>query len=509
MPKGVYCFQIPERRMKRIMLKKAGRFTLYLALISIVLNSFLSPKIEVQADNSTASLQYKYKPLRGGFGTAMKLYYNDGTFYYKSQLFGRNLAHQSTDLKTWTKIISPDTFGSSTTFDLHSLSFIGGRVYATGYTQTGDMLNYTNSSFLGYMNNTSNSSSSWTRSSFPTGNLLLGPIATDGSHYVIGVGNDNVIYQQSSSSNGIEEKVWTSSRNITNGSRFENAVYDGVNKRFILADDEGNVVYSTDGGNAWKKLVLDSASAISDLVQVGGTTYISGGDGVWKLKGTTVTRLLPSGSNYRAVAVDENNNVYSLRMDGTVLMSSDDGATWSTLVVADSENTSTYFGAMEYGNGKLLVGGNNGLYEVVVSTPEVKVSYVSGDHGTISVDSEMVEVGGFPTAVPNVTPDSGYHFTGWSSDGGVTLLSSEKLRATVVMEATTYTAYYSQIVKGDINGKDGVSPADALLLKKYLRGEDIGFEFGPAELEAADVNSDGVVNEADVQAILAMFTGKG
>ncbi|MNW56844.1 hypothetical protein D3C74_345960 [compost metagenome] len=289
--------------------------------------------------------------------------------------------------------------------------------------------------------------------------------------------------------------------------------------------------------------------------------------------------------------------MYVLRSDGTVLLSSNSGTTWTPVAAADSSITSTAFGAMEYGDGKLLVGGNKGLYQLVTDTsitkqPEntqvnidaaatfsvsamgdnlayqwqvdttgtgnsftdvngatsssltinsasknmdgylyrvvitdasgaqfisstatlsilivkAKVSYESGDHGTISATSEDVEVGMKPTVVPTVTPDPGYRFTGWSSDGGVTKLSSDQLKATVITGAVTYTANYAQFVKGDLDGSNGVSAADAQLLAKYLKG---AITLTADQLAAADFNNDGVVDEADVKAILAFVTGKG
>ncbi|WP_341281133.1 dockerin type I domain-containing protein [Paenibacillus sp. FSL H8-0537] len=576
------------------MLKKVGRVALCLSLVSTLLVSLLLSKDEVQADGSATAPQYKYKLLKDNIGSPMKLYFNNGTFYYKSQLTGgHNVAHQSTDMQTWTKIIGSDTFGSSKSFSLANLSFIGDRTYATGYNMTTDFFDYTTTSFLGYMNDTSNTSSSWTPSAFPVESLLLGPVVTDGSNFVMGAGNSNVIYRQASSTGNIEEKAWT--KNTFSGVRIINAVYDQVNSRFILGDLRKNIYYSTNGGSTWNSIQVSSTDTdFSDLAQAGGTTYISGADGVWKLVGTTVTRILPSGSNYRALAVDEDNNVYVLRSNGTVLMSSDDGTTWTSIATPDSDITSTSFGAMQYGNGKLLVGGNAGLYQVgadlsITKQPEdtpvdvgatatfsvtasgsgltyqwqvdttgtgngftdvsgatsssltinpvlqnmngylyrviitgasgqqlisntavlslhlLKVSYQPGDHGTISAQSEDVEVGAKPVAVPTVTPDSGYRFTGWSNDGGVTKRSSEELKAMIITAETTYTAYYVQIVKGDLDGSGSVSSADAQLLVKYLKGL---ITLNPDQLAAADFNNDGFVDEMDVKAILAYIIGR-
>jgi len=73
------------------------------------------------------------------------------------------------------------------------------------------------------------------------------------------------------------------------------------------------------------------------------------------------------------------------------------------------------------------------------------VTYAAGSHGTLSGGtSETVNEGGKPTAVPTVTANSGYTFTGWSSNGGTTLLTKAQLQATTVTGAITYTAYYTQ-----------------------------------------------------------------
>jgi len=141
------------------------------------------------------------------------------------------------------------------------------------------------------------------------------------------------------------------------------------------------------------------------------------------------------------------------------------------------------------------------------STPQVAtVSYAPGDHGTIGATSEQVTLGGHPAAVPTVTPENGYHFAGWSSDGGNTKLSSEQVAATTVTADITYTAYYSLYVMGDANGDGSVTTADALILTQYIKGK---ITLTAEQLQGLDMNGDGQWNEVDVKAILAICAGKG
>ncbi|WP_260845725.1 dockerin type I domain-containing protein [Paenibacillus sp. Y412MC10] len=134
------------------------------------------------------------------------------------------------------------------------------------------------------------------------------------------------------------------------------------------------------------------------------------------------------------------------------------------------------------------------------------VSYVPGDHGTISRTSEQVEIGGHPASVPTVTPDEGYHFAGWSSDGGITKLSGQEVAASPVTADVTYTAYYTAFVMGDADGDGKVTAADALLLSKYIKGK---ITLTPEQLQALDMNGDGKWDDEDVKAILAVSVGKG
>ncbi|WP_136607693.1 dockerin type I domain-containing protein [Paenibacillus dokdonensis] len=134
------------------------------------------------------------------------------------------------------------------------------------------------------------------------------------------------------------------------------------------------------------------------------------------------------------------------------------------------------------------------------------VSYAPGDHGTISGTSEQVTIGGHPAAVPTVTPEAGYHFAGWSSDGGITKLSSQQVSASTVTADVTYTAYYTVVVMGDADGDGKVTAADALLLTKYIKGK---ITLTPEQLQALDMNGDGQWDDEDVKAILAISVGKG
>ncbi|MBJ9992088.1 hypothetical protein IAE55_25650 [Paenibacillus sp. S28] len=141
-----------------------------------------------------------------------------------------------------------------------------------------------------------------------------------------------------------------------------------------------------------------------------------------------------------------------------------------------------------------------------LTTQLATVSYAPGDHGTISHTSEQVEIGGHPASVPTVTPDEGYHFAGWSSDGGITKLSGQEVAASTVTADVTYAAYYTAFVLGDADGDGKVTAADALLLSKYIKGK---ITLTPEQLQALDMNGDGKWDDEDVKAILAVSVGKG
>ena len=72
------------------------------------------------------------------------------------------------------------------------------------------------------------------------------------------------------------------------------------------------------------------------------------------------------------------------------------------------------------------------------------VTYSAGASGSLSgVSRETVADGEYPTLVPDVTPNTGYRFDGWSTDGGATLLTKAQVKARAVTKDIAYTAYYT------------------------------------------------------------------
>ncbi|MHA6534097.1 InlB B-repeat-containing protein [Paenibacillus sp. BAC0078] len=301
------------------------------------------------------------------------------------------------------------------------------------------------------------------------------------------------------------------------GAFFTSLAFDGEGTPFIAFRDGASakatvMKYGNDGvwqfvGNAgFSEGLINKTSLAIDH----GTPYIAYQDSVYGQK-MTVMKLSEAytvsydgnGASSGSVPVDSNlyDNQASVPVAGNTGNLEKPGyafAGWNTS--ADGSGT-------DYKEGDIFTISNSKvtLYAKWTSL-NVTVNYAPGEHGTISAASETVASGGHPAAVPSVTPNSGYRFIGWSSDGGVTKLSGDELKATVVTGAITYTVYYARIVKGDANGDGILTAADALLLTKYLKGS---IQLSPEELEAADVNGDGVVDEKDVKAILAMLTGKG
>ncbi|MEK5025241.1 GLUG motif-containing protein [Paenibacillus sp. FSL M7-1046] len=60
------------------------------------------------------------------------------------------------------------------------------------------------------------------------------------------------------------------------------------------------------------------------------------------------------------------------------------------------------------------------------------------------------------------------------------------------------------IIKGDANGDGLITPADALMITQYLTGK---IMLTPEQFNALDMNNDGVLNNTDVQKIMAIYLG--
>lgn len=131
----------------------------------------------------------------------------------------------------------------------------------------------------------------------------------------------------------------------------------------------------------------------------------------------------------------------------------------STVTVPNVGDTLTGYTLLPVGGDISAAAGDNIAVAVVDTNDEVvkfgqttavvvtehAVAYAEGAHGSISSSGEDVADGDSPTQVPTVTPDAGYTFAGWSTDGGTTLLSTSSVEASTVTANITYTAYYSMI----------------------------------------------------------------
>lgn len=144
------------------------------------------------------------------------------------------------------------------------------------------------------------------------------------------------------------------------------------------------------------------------------------------------------------------------------------GTSWETAGNADFSAGSINFTSLAFDReGTPYVvyqdNGNNGDVTVMklVEPSTCTVTYSVGDHGSLSGSTtETVVSGGCPQSVPTVTPNAGYIFSGWSCDGGSTLLTDEDLCEQEITADITYTAYYSNSCWEDV-GTPGFTPGEA------------------------------------------------
>jgi uncharacterized repeat protein (TIGR02543 family) len=88
-------------------------------------------------------------------------------------------------------------------------------------------------------------------------------------------------------------------------------------------------------------------------------------------------------------------------------------------------------------------------YTVYYKTAEYKIVYSAGIHGAVhGATEETVTYGQYPAMAPQPVPDEGYFFTGWSTDGGLTLLTSEEASHTAITANTSYLAFFETYAEG-------------------------------------------------------------
>ncbi|WP_413409362.1 dockerin type I repeat-containing protein [Paenibacillus amylolyticus] len=60
------------------------------------------------------------------------------------------------------------------------------------------------------------------------------------------------------------------------------------------------------------------------------------------------------------------------------------------------------------------------------------------------------------------------------------------------------------VLKGDVDGNGAVTANDALMVTKYLKGK---ITLTPEQIILADMNNDGIIDNADVVSILSIHVG--
>lgn len=326
----------------------------------------------------------------------------------------------------------------------------------------------------------------------------------DGSPVDVGISNQQytILMMDGKILTSSDGQSWGTGSTGSNYMQFSFAYGDGI---YVVT--AGGVILTSSDGITWSKHTIvtsNNSSGVSKLtygnglfVGVGsaGEIFTSEDGQTWTKRDSTVTTPLYN--------VQFDGSVFMAVGEAGVFLTSTDGINWSkhqsiinTRLTAITSN----------GNEIIAVGLGGVILRTSLRPPSVTVNYLPGDHGTLSGISEQVEVGGHPVAVPTVTPINGYHFAGWSSDGGVTKLTSHQVATSTVTADVTYTAYYTQLVLGDADGDGKVTASDALLLTKYIKGK---ITLTPQQLQALDMNGDGKWDEEDIKIILAISVGKG
>lgn len=312
-------------------------------------------------------------------------------------------------------------------------------------------------------------------------------------------------------------ETWTSQTSPVYRNTLFSIHYD--ESGFKAAGSNGTLLTSADG-TTWMQETSDTDNLLQDFISSGNEDVVVGHNGMILRRTVTNSAINPTTGNFdkNTSSPDYKDVTTTLTWNGNELAGITNRA---AVLVPDTDYTVSgssvtiskeYLAKQAVGTTSLSFTFSRGASQTLAiaisdSTPQfATVSYAPGDHGTISRTSEQVEIGGHPASVPTVTPDEGYHFAGWSSDGGITKLSGQEVAASTVTADVTYTAYYTVFVMGDADGDGKVTAADALLLSKYIKGK---ITLTPEQLQALDMNGDGKWDDEDVKAILAVSVGKG
>jgi photosystem II stability/assembly factor-like uncharacterized protein len=381
--------------------------------------------------------------------------------------------------------------------------------HTTGVTQMLYSVTYGNGLYVistaGYIL-TSTNGVTWNKHTAPSGLYKV----TYGNGIFVGVGMGGAIFTSQ------DGQTWTS-RNSTVYTKLDQVKYD---QQGFMAVGEAGVIVTSKDGITWTKQESPVNSTLRDIASNGNEIVAVGQEGViLRSLGTNVTinpktasfDKYSSSLDYKDVVttVDLNgNNLTGISNGNDVLVQGTDYTFLNGIVTLNKD----YLKKQPVGTMELSLAFSKGTpikFVITISDsrpPSVTVNYLPGDHGTIDGTSEQVEMGGHPIAVPIVTPMKGYHFAGWSSDGGVTKLTSHQVANLTVTANVTYTAYYTPFVMGDADGDGKVTASDALLLTKYIKGK---VTLTPQQLQALDMNGDGKWDDEDIKIILAISVGKG
>jgi len=122
------------------------------------------------------------------------------------------------------------------------------------------------------------------------------------------------------------------------------------------------------------------------------------------------------------------------------------------------------------------------------------------DHGTLSLSGVPVQDGqSIPLASLN-----GLAFTPDASWSGTTFFEWQAMNSAGAYSETAGKVEIIIRPKGDANGDGVVTPADALLITKYLKGK---ITLTADQLEALDMDEDGEITEADAALIMNIYMG--